>query len=103
MYEDGSSCDEEYWNNKADAEAEYRSQKEWDVEKMIADHLLYHHKKYGTPFSSWDKEDVLCDLAYKLDHLFCNDVDDFFLDDYIDDEDIEKIVERVILNQERYI
>lgn len=98
MYEDGSSCDEDFWNNKADAEAEHRLSQEWRIEKIVLEHLNYHYEKYGTKFSEWNKEDVLCDLSYKLDKLFYNNEDDFFFED----DEIEDLIEKVILNQDAY-
>jgi len=98
MYEDGSSCDEDFWNNKADAEGEYRQEREWRIEKIVREHLSYHNEKYGTKFSEWSKEDVLADLSFKIDKLFCDDQDDF----YFEDDEVEDLIEKVILNQEAY-
>lgn len=60
-YEDGSSCDEEDINSRADAEGEAYLQQAWYVEQIVQAHLKIH---YNYP---WTAEELHEDLRHELD------------------------------------
>lgn len=92
-YEDGSSCDEDDINNHADAEAEYRAEQVWKLTQLVKNHLNYHLSHHNTPYSSWEGEDVLLDLDYKLNQIGCSLDDDERL------EEIQNVINELIMEE----
>jgi len=60
-YEDGSSCDEEFNDAKADADGESYLQKAWDIEQLI------EKSKLLTTDYPYDAEELLEELCHEMD------------------------------------
>lgn len=69
-YEDGSSCDEEHLDAKADAEGENRMQRAWYIEMIVQAHLKIHSNY------SWTAEELLEDLSHDMDRKGIESDDD---------------------------
>ena len=93
MYEDGSSCDEDDINNRADAAGERFLEQAWKLEQIVRKHLTYHNTHHGSSYDSWDHEDVLWDIAPDLDRAYVS------LDDVQRLEQIEIVISKMITGE----